>query len=262
MSWLVHSVPASPQFVFTKVGDPLEVRALDFCQDCDPSGIQMTTAGVAWVHDVGQNVGLVSPVCSDFHPGLDDANPITTNCPCICNATAARSCQQHDCDRLCLDLAIPPVDGTGALPLSNVEPRSGRINDIEIDLDAAPAGVAVASVDCTDNGGTTTSHLADLATTTLNGSTVNVTFNPALPDEQVCVITLDCGASICVRGLLGDLDRDGAMNTGDASQMRFFFNQTACTAGGQWDYDQIQGVTTGDASQIRFFFNNVVPTCP
>ncbi|MFQ5490828.1 MAG: hypothetical protein ACE5GE_08920 [Phycisphaerae bacterium] len=174
-----------------------------------------------------------------------------------CSATAARSCQQHTEGRLCLDLDVPP--GSGG---SNVEPRLGQVNDIEIDLDVTPASVAVASVDCTDNGGVTTSHLAEVATTTLIASTVNVTFTPALPDNQVCVITLDCGASVCVRGLRGDVDRNGTVTTGDASQVRFFFNQTATQAGPQWDYDQENGVTTGDFSQIRFFFNSTVPTCP
>ncbi|MHC4064707.1 MAG: hypothetical protein ACYSUI_09430 [Planctomycetota bacterium] len=58
-----------PSFVFTKVGDPGMVLPLDFCASCDPAGIQMAVSGVPWVSDPGENVDLVSPVCSDFHPG-------------------------------------------------------------------------------------------------------------------------------------------------------------------------------------------------
>ncbi|MFQ5491258.1 MAG: hypothetical protein ACE5GE_11095, partial [Phycisphaerae bacterium] len=123
-----------------------------------------------------------------------------------CLATAARSCQLHTEGRLCLDLDVPAGGGG-----SNVEPRLGQPNDIEIDIDVAPASVAVASVDCTDNSAVTTSHLASVATTTLVGNTVNVTFAPVLPDNQVCVITLDCGASVCVPGLRGDVDRNGTV---------------------------------------------------
>ncbi|MFQ5490609.1 MAG: hypothetical protein ACE5GE_07800 [Phycisphaerae bacterium] len=196
---------------------------------------------------------IVSGTASDLN-----GNSVPDSCEPSCGVLAARSCQQHTEGRLCLDLDVPA--GSGG---SNVEPRLGQPNDIEIDLDVSPAGVAVASVDCTDNSGVTTSHLADVATTTLAGSTVTVTFAPALPDQQACVITLDCGASVCVQGLRGDVDRNGAVTTGDASQVRFFFNQPANGPGGpQWDLDQVNGVTTGDFSQIRFFFNSTVPACP
>jgi hypothetical protein len=51
----------------------------------------MNTAGVAWVHDLGSNVQLVSPVCSDFHPGISENDPVVA---CDCNENGVRD----DCD--------------------------------------------------------------------------------------------------------------------------------------------------------------------
>ncbi|MFQ5490944.1 MAG: hypothetical protein ACE5GE_09510, partial [Phycisphaerae bacterium] len=168
-----------------------------------------------------------------------------------CLLLGARSCQAHaPGGRLCLDL----------LAGSQIEPRLDGPDDIEIDLDSGCLAGAV-SVSC-DNGIAVTDESARILSVTVNGNTVNVTFSPALPDESACVISLSCGASVCVRGLRGDVDRNGSVTTGDASQVRFFFNQSASTAGPQWDMDQINGITTGDFSQIRFFFNNTAPVCP
>ncbi|MFQ5492296.1 MAG: thrombospondin type 3 repeat-containing protein, partial [Phycisphaerae bacterium] len=108
-----------PQFVFTRVSNPLDVRVLDFCLDCDPNGIQMATAGVDWVHDVGPNTGLVSPVCSDFHPGIADANPTTV---CDCNSNGVRDdCEPDsdgdglidDCDNCLNDSNLDQLDTDG-----------------------------------------------------------------------------------------------------------------------------------------------------
>jgi len=75
-----------PSFVFTEVGNPLNQLTLNFCGDCNPAGIVMTAAGLPWIHDVGVNIGLVSPVCSDFHPGIAELNP-TAACDCNGNQT-------------------------------------------------------------------------------------------------------------------------------------------------------------------------------
>ncbi|MFQ5490782.1 MAG: hypothetical protein ACE5GE_08690 [Phycisphaerae bacterium] len=186
----------------------------------------------------------------------DAADPDCAAPPCT--ATAARSCQMHTPGgRLCIDLDVPP--GSGG---SSVEPRLGQPNDIEIDLDAAPASVSVASVTCSDNNGVQTDHTADVAGVSLNGNTVNVTFAPALPDEQTCVITLDCGASVCVQGLRGDVNRSGRVTTGDASLLRFWYDQCPPTSvGAEFDVDMINCVTPDDFLELPFFFNNVAPPC-
>ena len=85
----------------------------------------------------------------------------------------------------------------------------------------------------------------------------------ALPDQDCCTVTLtgDVQDSFQVRTLKGDLDRNGTVTTGDASQARFYFGQTAAQAGCQWDLDQNGDITTGDFSQLRFFFNRTAPDC-
>ena len=64
---------------------------------------------------------------------------------------------------------------------------------------------------------------------------------------------------VCV--LYGDVDRNGTVTTGDASQIRFFFNLDTLIAGPEYDFDCTGTITTGDFSQVRFFFNSQV-TCP
>jgi len=73
---------ACPTFTFINIGNPQQQLTLDFCNDCDPAGIVMTTAGQPWIHDPGVNVNLTSPVCSDFHPGILELEP---DASCDCN---------------------------------------------------------------------------------------------------------------------------------------------------------------------------------
>ncbi|MFQ5489863.1 MAG: PQQ-dependent sugar dehydrogenase [Phycisphaerae bacterium] len=138
-----------------------------------------------------------------------------------------------------------------------IEPRLNGIQKLELGLNQAVVA-ASATVSCANSafGGT--------VTTTAAGTTVTVAFSQALPDLDCCTVTLsgDAQDHIQVRTLRGDVDRNGSVTTGDASQVRFFFNQTAAAAGPQWDFDSSGTVTTGDFSQIRFFFNNVAPLCP
>ena len=146
---------------------------------------------------------------------------------------------------------------------SNVEGRIAGSTELEIDFTTgtAPASPSVASIDCTDNAGAITSHTAS-GSASVSGDTVTVTFASALPDQNACVVTLTCGASVCIRMLAGDINRNGVVTTGDFSDVRFWFNQTACVAGANIDYNTDDGVTTSDASGVRFWFNNTVPVCP
>ncbi len=59
--------------------------------------------------------------------------------------------------------------------------------------------------------------------------------------------------------LSGDVSRDEAVTTGDASQTIFFFNRPADSGNFQFDVDADGVITTGDFSQIIFFFNNSLP---
>ena len=93
-------------------------------------------------------------------------------------------------------------------------------------------------------------------------NTVTVTFDPALPDEACCVITLACEAEVCVCGLEGDIDRSGLVSTGDASIIKPRFGDTPTDADAEFDYDVSGLISTSDFSQVKPKFGNATPGCP
>ncbi|MFQ5491140.1 MAG: hypothetical protein ACE5GE_10490 [Phycisphaerae bacterium] len=109
-------------------------------------------------------------------------------------------------------------------------------------------------------------------TLSLNAGNTELTIDldPALADvdrhtvDLTGVTSLSTGLPLqnptfAVAVLQGDVSRDLAVTTGDASQVRFFFNQTADAVNFPFDVDASGSITTGDFSQIRFFFNNTLP---
>ena len=93
---------------------------------------------------------------------------------------------------------------------------------------------------------------------------VTVTFDGALPNEAYCVVTLDCGAQVCVRGLEGDIDRGGLVSTSDASIIKPKFGQTPSEASAnvEFDFDVSGLISTSDFSQVKPKFGNAAPDCP
>ena len=65
----------------------------------------------------------------------------------------------------------------------------------------------------------------------VDGDTVMASFDPALPDQDCCEITLtgDVVDSLWVRTLEGDVNRDGFTNTTDAGAVKLRFSQALAT---------------------------------
>ena len=191
---------------------------------------------------------------SDCQPGSDpcpgqSCDEEGDQCLDLCDAVGSFSCRDHAAaGRLCLDL------GTN----DGIEPRSGGIDELEIDLTDAVSfggGVSVTCVNAVDVS-------AGVSGTSVDGNTVTVSFSPGLPGQDACTVELDCGALVCVRGVDGDLNLDGETNTTDTSQVKLRFDQDAGTAGPQWDFDCSGVVNTTDFSQIKLRFGNAAPACP
>ena len=98
-----------------------------------------------------------------------------------------------------------------------------------------------------------------------------ITFDPALPNQDCCEVTLGgmlsadgqpFQGSMPVRTLEGDLNRDGSTNTTDASQVKLRFGQTATEANCEWDFNVSGAINTTDYSQIKLRFGNAAPQCP
>ena len=168
-----------------------------------------------------------------------------------CTALAVRSLVFHGgpvSAELAIDMGVK--DG--------IEPRIGQITKLEIDLDDA-GSVSVtdtASVSCSAAwSGTAT-------VTAVVGNTVTVEFSSSLPNEAYCVITLDCGAEVCVRMCEGDMNRDGDTNTTDGSAVKLRFGQALTDANCEWDFNHDGAINTTDASQVKLRFGFTAPDCP
>ncbi|MHC5114596.1 MAG: hypothetical protein ACYTGP_09235 [Planctomycetota bacterium] len=82
----VFDLPVQPKFTFTKVDEPGTVEVFDTGLEGIPA-VQLTLVDGKWVSDVGENVTVLSPYCTDFHPGLHEEFPVTD---CDCNTNGQR----------------------------------------------------------------------------------------------------------------------------------------------------------------------------
>jgi hypothetical protein len=168
---------------------------------------------------------------------------------------SAQSCRDHGpAGWLCVDLGIGDTRYIG----DNVEPRAGGVQRLEFVMDGAVSSVT-ASVSCEINtySGTAT-PIADGTTTLV------VTFDPGLPDQDCCEITLGGQAegSYWVAVLAGDVDRDREVLTVDASKVKSRFQDPVDETTATYDVDCDGQIITVDASKVKGRFQNTAPRCP
>ena len=170
--------------------------------------------------------------------------------PCVCED--ARSCKDHAGTRHCITVGCD----------NGIEPRIGGVTEVEMDLDV-PSATAVASVICTNGGDVTASATFG----GMAGNTATVTFDPKLPDQDACVITLDCGASMCIRTCEGDMNQSGGTTTADALGVKIYFGSTVTSyptvpENAQWDLNTSNSFTTADNLAVKIRFGFAAPACP
>jgi hypothetical protein len=166
-----------------------------------------------------------------------------------CRALAVRSYRDHGtAGELYIDM------GTHG----GIEPRLGGIQHLEVDLVDASSFGGVANVACVNAGDVSTY----VDTTSLVGSTVAVTFSPALPDQDACIVSLDCGASVCARSCEGDLNQSGSTTTADSLQVKIRFGYPVDNSNAMWDFNVTGSITTADSLLIKIRFGFAAPECP
>jgi len=86
-------LPVRAKFTFTNVNNPGDVRVLDTPSFGFPPDILMVDAAdnLPWVSDADPNFHFDSPICTDFHPGIQDPNQSLS---CDCNGNG----QRDECD--------------------------------------------------------------------------------------------------------------------------------------------------------------------
>jgi len=162
--------------------------------------------------------------------------------------SAAWSCRDHDGTEYCLDVS----------PGHAVEPRLGGVETLEFDL-AMSVTTFAADVDCEYAGyaGTVTPY-AD------GSSSIAVDFDPALPIDDCCTVTLtgDIEATYAIATLEGDLDQNLIVNSIDASAIKPRFGQSTDEDNFVYDVTGDGIVTTLDYSAIKPRFGHQMASCP
>ena len=158
-------------------------------------------------------------------------------------------------------------DGTPSAKLSNLLFAGNRLTTagpsdaiVRIESSFPSLEVELAHVTAADNSAVTFLYAQPEAFSPAN--TVTVTFAPALPDQDACTVTLDCGASVCVRGCEGDLNRSGDTTASDSLQAKIRFGQTADETNAEWDFNLSGDISSADALQIKIRFGFTAPSCP
>lgn len=163
-----------------------------------------------------------------------------------CAASGARSYRVHGpAGRIPLDVGLA----------GGIDPRIGGVTELEIDVDTVDGFFGDVEVDCDQ-------PWTGSATTEINGNTIVVNFDPALPNASACTVTCDCGAAVCVRSLEGDASRDGQVTTLDAAVVKDFFGAAPDPVTTQYDLDANGIISTNDYSQVKTRFGMSAPDCP
>ena len=162
----------------------------------------------------------------------------------------ARSIRSHAGTEYALDLFV-----------NNIESRVNGVQIVEFDLsDTADASAISASVECVVAG----PYEGTIIISQVDTDTIRLTFDPALPDQDACTITLtgEVEDSFCVRTLECDVDFDGQVLTVDASKIKSRFQDPIDGTNFWYDVDCDNQIITVDASKVKSRFQHTCPPCP
>jgi hypothetical protein len=150
--------------------------------------------------------------------------------------------------------------GEFCLPLSDnkIEPRKPGVSRLEFVL-SRPAGPVSAAVSCLESPGYQTQITVSGEGTDL----IAVEFDPPLPDQDCCTITLtgDVEGRFQVRTLAGDINRDGRVTTGDMSIIKPHFREHTDEENFLYDFNCDGVITTADYSMIKPLLQHIAPGC-
>ncbi len=218
--------------------------------DCNSNGI-LDECDLAASTSLDCNSNSIPDECDIASGSSLDANTngIPDECEAVsCTCQDARSLKTHSgAGELALTLGC----------LGGIEPRFDGVTKLEIDLDEISGFSGGIVVNCAPT------PYGDQATESGRvGNTLTIDVPQGLPDETSCTITLDCGASVCVRNLVGDSNRDGSTNVVDNSGRKPNFGQTAAAGNAHWDVNLSGQIDVTDNSQSKARFGNSAPACP
>jgi hypothetical protein len=146
------------------------------------------------------------------------------------------------------------------LPLNDnkIEPRKPGVSRLEFVLNK-PAGSVSAGVSCSESPG----YQPQITVSGEGTDLIAVEFDPPLPDQDCCTITLTGGVEggFQVRTLAGDINRDGKVTTGDMSIIKPHFREYTDEDNVLYDFNCDGVITTSDFSQIKPLLQHTAPAC-
>jgi len=127
--------------------------------------------------------------------------------------------------------------------------------------DIMPGTLVYASVSCQVN--TTYNVTANVTVQIVDGDTIRVYFDPALPDQDCCTILLsgDIDGSFQVRTLVGDVDFSGQVTGGDRSTVKGKIMWPLDDTNFWMDIDTDGEITNDDSDLVASKIGNTVPEC-
>ena len=161
---------------------------------------------------------------------------------------SAASCRDHGpAGEMCVDLSA-----------SVVEPRVGGVTKMEFEASTAVANVS-ASVDCTYS-----TYSGTITETATGGTTVTVEFDPSLPNNDCCTVTLggEMNDEQTVAILLGDADGDLDVNSLDYSSVKLHLGLPLDASNCLQDVNADGDITSLDYSTIKLNLGAVLAGCP
>lgn len=235
--------------------------------------------------------------CNENHlPDECESGGTSTDCntngvwdACDIWAGTSEDCNDNDVPDECEELDVLGLNSVlthgaaGALSLEMgaevdprwVEPRLAGVRELvcQMNVPVDPATVTTSGVQvvCQINPYTGGIGLS-LAEGALCGqSELTITFDPALPDEDCCQISLPglatsygkpSIAEFAIIALAGDADRDGAVTTADGSTTTQRLGWLTDAEMAQYDLDTDGFITTADTSVATQRLGRVAPSCP
>lgn len=170
---------------------------------------------------------------------------------------AAYSCRSHgDAGEHCIELGIGDTFREAG---DNVEPRLGPLSEVRFDA-TGPVESFSASVACQRDA----AYAAAVTTVADGTSAIAVQFEPPLPANDCCTITLTDAVndSYAVATLEGGVDANLIVNSLDFSAIKARFGQAV--NGGNFRYD-LNGdgvINSVDSSAVKARFGNYLESCP
>ena len=227
-----------------------------FC-DSEPCDSAPTTDGDYHLH-------RCSPCADDPHCGVIGALDVDPTCQI--HVVSVESWRLHDEGGPGqIELPVPLGWGdAGGQHGDNVEPRAYGIKKLIVTLDGAAPLTCTSAVACFNRDGPVDyTGAISCAGRVAEVDQLTVEFDPALPDQACCEVTMSCvDDSVCVAGLMGDCNQDGDVNSLDYSCIKLRLNRPA------EDYPQADCNVDGeinslDYSCVKLRLGHVIPDpCP